>query len=68
MRTVRAAVSSAAMDERAEDLRILAKWYRAFAEVASGENERRWRADFAEYLEREAADAALAPAKDGAPA
>jgi len=53
---------NAPMGERAENLRLLARWYLAFAEVASGDAERRWRSEFAEYLEREAAAAERSPA------
>jgi hypothetical protein len=42
--------------EDAKELRRLAEWYRAFAELAGNADERRARLDMAEYLERRAAE------------
>lgn len=42
--------------EDARELRKLADWYRAFAELAGSETARRDRLQFAEFLERRAAE------------
>jgi hypothetical protein len=50
--------------EDAKELRRLAEWYRAFAELAGNAAERRARLNMAEYLERRARELEKRAAND----